>query len=168
MSRKKDGHFSVTRVEDLIETDLSPFLDLGPDEWIKGVVKSVSSFEGAFVTVFVDKASADGFLHISEISTSFVSSVRDVLSEGQDVRVRVLSVDVDSGRIILSMKGDPGATVIEKEIHQRQQASRMAPMADIPSNQWLQGKVVTRWWLQVFFNIFYFHPYLFGEMIQFD
>ena len=142
VSRKKDGHFSVTRVEDLIETDLGPFLDLGPDEWVKGVVKSVSSFEGAFVTVFVDKASADGFLHISEISTSFVSSVRDVLSEGQEVRVRMLSVDVDSGRIILSMKGDRSAVPVKEINHQRRVASRMAGMADIPSDQWLQGKVV--------------------------
>ena len=44
ISRKKDGHFSLTMVKDLIETDLSPFTDVHPNQWVTGVVKSIDSF----------------------------------------------------------------------------------------------------------------------------
>ena len=138
VSRKKDGHFSLAMVKELIETDLSAFSNLKPDEWVAGVVKSIGSFGGAFVTVFANGLSADGFLHVSELSTSFVSSVEDVLIEGQEVRVRVLSVDVETGRMILSMKQH-----VDKDEGAKEKAqSRLAALANFSSDQWLQGKVV--------------------------
>lgn len=148
ISRKKDGHFSLTMVKDLIETDLSPFTDLKPDQWVTGVVKSIASFKGAFVTVSIDGISADGFLHVSELSTSFVSSVDQILSKGQEVRVRVLSVDVEAGRMILSMKPhtiksmNRQAEPDRKHVMHGGAQSRLAALAKITSDQWLQGKVV--------------------------
>ena len=44
-----------------------------------------------------------GLVHISEISHSYVANVSDVLSEGQAVKVKVVSID-EAGRINLSMK----------------------------------------------------------------
>ena len=44
----------------------------------------------------------DGLVHISQISEERVEKVTDYLSEGQEVKVKVL--DVDRGRIKLSMK----------------------------------------------------------------
>ena len=55
---------------------------------------------GAFVDI---GAASDGLVHISHLSTEFVSSVADVVSQGQAVSVRVLSVDAATGKISLSM-----------------------------------------------------------------
>ena len=46
----------------------------------------------------------DGLVHISELSNSFVKDPHTVVSAGQRVRVRVLSVDTARKRISLSMK----------------------------------------------------------------
>ena len=55
---------------------------------------------GAFVNILPGR---DGLVHISQISNKRVESVSDELSEGDDVRVKVLEVD-RQGRIRLSMK----------------------------------------------------------------
>ena len=58
----------------------------------------------------------DGLVHISQISEERVEKVTDYLSEGQEVKVKVL--DVDRGRIKLSMKDlsdDEGMTSVSSE-----------------------------------------------------
>ena len=55
---------------------------------------------GAFVTILPGK---DGLVHISQISNERVEKVSDKLSEGDEVRVKVLEVD-RQGRVRLSMK----------------------------------------------------------------
>jgi polyribonucleotide nucleotidyltransferase len=55
---------------------------------------------GAFVNVLPGK---DGLVHISQISEERVNNVSDVLSEGQEVKVKVLEVD-RQGRVRLSIK----------------------------------------------------------------
>ena len=55
---------------------------------------------GAFVNVLPGK---DGLVHISQISEERVNAVSDVLTEGQDVTVKVLEVD-RQGRVRLSIK----------------------------------------------------------------
>jgi polyribonucleotide nucleotidyltransferase len=64
-----------------------------------GKVAKIMDF-GAFVTILPGK---DGLVHISQISNERVASVSDKLSEGDQVRVKVLEVD-KQGRIRLSMK----------------------------------------------------------------
>ena len=61
---------------------------------LTGTVQRIASF-GAFV----DIGGVDGLVHISQISHDHVEDVSDVLSEGQEVKVKVLSVDRDSERI---------------------------------------------------------------------
>ncbi|MEJ6592284.1 MAG: polyribonucleotide nucleotidyltransferase [SAR86 cluster bacterium] len=68
----------------------------------KGKVVKIADF-GAFVNILPGK---DGLLHISQISQERVEKVTDFLSEGQEIDVIVL--DVDRGRIKLSMKEMPG------------------------------------------------------------
>lgn len=80
--------------------------------WIKGIVaeaevgviyvgKVVKIVDfGAFVNFLGSK---DGLVHISEISKERIAKVGDVLTEGQEVRVKVLGVD-DRGKVKLSMK----------------------------------------------------------------
>ncbi|PIE43172.1 MAG: polyribonucleotide nucleotidyltransferase [Gammaproteobacteria bacterium] len=65
----------------------------------KGKVERIVDF-GAFVNVLPGK---DGLVHISQISEERVNNVADVLSEGQEVTVKVLDID-NRGRIKLTMK----------------------------------------------------------------
>ncbi|TWT28302.1 30S ribosomal protein S1 [Planomicrobium sp. CPCC 101110] len=66
---------------------------------LKGKVQRIASF-GAFV----DIGGVDGLVHISQLSHEHVDKVSDVVTEGQEVTVKVLSVDRDSERISLSIK----------------------------------------------------------------
>lgn len=66
---------------------------------LDGVVQRIASF-GAFV----DVGGVDGLVHISQLAHGHVESVSDVLKEGDEVKVKVLSVDRDSERVSLSIK----------------------------------------------------------------
>lgn len=68
-------------------------------EIVKGKVTGIVKF-GAFVELCPGKS---GLVYISEISNSFVKEVSDFLSVGQEVTVKVISID-DAGRINLSIK----------------------------------------------------------------
>jgi len=65
----------------------------------KGVVKRIADF-GAFVEIL---PGTDGLVHISQLAQGRVNRVTDVLSEGDEVFVKVLEVD-RQGKIRLSMK----------------------------------------------------------------
>jgi small subunit ribosomal protein S1 len=66
---------------------------------VAGQVRSLASF-GAFV----DLGGIDGLLHISDISWSRVNTPEDVLSVGQELQLKVLSVNPESKRISLGLK----------------------------------------------------------------
>ncbi|WHY65523.1 30S ribosomal protein S1 [Neobacillus sp. SuZ13] len=66
---------------------------------IDGTVQRITDF-GAFV----DIGGIDGLVHISQLSYDHVDKPSDVVHEGQQVQVKVLSVDRDSERISLSIK----------------------------------------------------------------
>lgn len=66
---------------------------------LTGKVQRLASF-GAFV----DLGGIDGLVHISQVAHEHVDDVSSVLSEGQEVKVRVLSVDNANERIALSIK----------------------------------------------------------------
>ena len=55
---------------------------------------------GAFVNFFGKK---DGLVHVSQISTERVSHPKDLLKEGQEVKVKLIGFD-DRGKVRLSMK----------------------------------------------------------------
>jgi len=73
--------------------------DLEVGRVYQGKVARIVDF-GAFVNVLPGK---DGLVHISQISNERVENVTDVLSEGQEVAVKVLEID-RQGRVRLSMK----------------------------------------------------------------
>lgn len=76
------------------------FLDsLNEGDVIKGKVARLTNF-GAFV----DIGGVDGLVHVSELSHEHVQSPEDVVSVGQEVDVKVKSVEKDSERISLSIK----------------------------------------------------------------
>ncbi|MCP3738714.1 30S ribosomal protein S1 [Rossellomorea sp. BNER] len=66
---------------------------------LDGTVQRITDF-GAFV----DIGGVDGLVHISQLSHEHVEKPTDVVSEGQEVKVKVLSVDRDNERISLSIK----------------------------------------------------------------
>lgn len=66
---------------------------------VDGVVQRITDF-GAFV----DVGGVDGLVHISELAHKHVEKVSDVLTEGDEIKVEVLSVDSENGRISLSYK----------------------------------------------------------------
>ena len=71
---------------------------------IDGTVQRLTPF-GAFV----DVGGIDGLVHVSELAWKHVAHPRDVVSEGQEVRVKVLKVDPEAGKISLSIKAaQPG------------------------------------------------------------
>lgn len=84
----------------LLRSDIKDIKDLKPGMEMKGTVRNVIDF-GAFVDIGVHQ---DGLVHITQISNKFVRHPSDVLKVGDIVTVWVLSVDVERGRIALTMK----------------------------------------------------------------
>ena len=76
--------------------------DLKIGQWYNGSVTNITMF-GAFVDIGIKE---NGLLHISEMSDRFVENAMDVLKVGQEIKVRVLGIDMDRQRISLSCKSD--------------------------------------------------------------
>ncbi len=77
--------------------------DLKPGMKLPGIVTNVTRF-GAFVDIGVHQ---DGLVHISELSDRFVADPSQVVKVQQKVMVTVMEVDLERGRIGLSMKSAP-------------------------------------------------------------
>ena len=85
--------------------------NLSVGEVVEGKVARLTNF-GAFI----DLGGVDGLVHVSEISYDHVNKPSDVLKVGQEVKVKVLDVDEEHGRISLSIKQtlpEPWDTVSE-------------------------------------------------------
>lgn len=80
--------------------DIKEPADLTPGMELEGVVTNVVAF-GAFVDVGVHQ---DGLVHVSQLADRYVADPNQVVSVGQRVKVTVLSVDLERGRIALTMK----------------------------------------------------------------
>ena len=86
----------------VLRTDVLDMKDLKEGMILKGTVRNVIDF-GAFVDIGVHQ---DGLVHISQLSDKkFVKHPLDVVSVGDVVEVKVLSVDQQKKRIALTMKG---------------------------------------------------------------
>ena len=66
----------------------------------KGKVKSIMPY-GAFVGI---SANTDGLVHISELAWERVEKVEDVISEGEEIEVKLIAIDEKSGKLKLSRK----------------------------------------------------------------
>ena len=65
---------------------------------LEGKVKSITNF-GAFISLPENKT---GLVHISEVANTYVSDIRQHLTEGQEVKVMVISAE--AGKVNLSIK----------------------------------------------------------------
>ncbi|MCM1364097.1 MAG: S1 RNA-binding domain-containing protein [Faecalibacterium sp.] len=66
---------------------------------VEGKVTGLTGF-GAFVAL---PDGSSGMVHISEVSNAYVNEIKDFLSEGQEVKVKVIGIN-DEGKISLSIK----------------------------------------------------------------
>lgn len=85
----------------ILHGDVLDMKDLTEGMILKGTVRNVIDF-GAFVDIGVHQ---DGLVHISEMSDHYIKHPLDVVSVGDIIQVKVLSVDLKKNRIQLSMKG---------------------------------------------------------------
>jgi uncharacterized protein len=84
----------------LLRQDVLKMEDLKEGMILKGTVRNVVDF-GAFVDIGVKQ---DGLVHISQLADRYVKSPFEVVSVGDVVTVKVIKVDLERGRIGLSMK----------------------------------------------------------------
>lgn len=97
-------------------------------EILNGKVTGITKF-GAFVSLPDGKS---GLVHISEISNGFVSDIRSCLSDGQEVKVKVVSID-EKGRINLSIKraeekAEPKTEYVPRARAEKAPAKSFAPV----------------------------------------
>ncbi|AXN37361.1 30S ribosomal protein S1 [Peribacillus butanolivorans] len=87
-------------IQDLKEKQKANVLDtIESGQVLHGTVQRITDF-GAFV----DIGGVDGLVHISQLSHEHVDKASDVVTEGDEVQVKVLSIDRDNERISLSIK----------------------------------------------------------------
>lgn len=84
----------------MLKSDVLSMEDLKPGMIMSGTVRNVIDF-GAFVDIGVKQ---DGLVHISKLTKKFIKHPLEVVATGDIVDVKVIDVDVDKGRISLSMK----------------------------------------------------------------
>jgi len=77
---------------------------------VDGRVINVKPY-GAFVSIGSDKK---GLVHISHISNDFVKDINEFLHQGDVVKVKILSMDDDGGKIALSLKDANSELKIEQ------------------------------------------------------
>ena len=84
----------------ILRNDVLKFEDLTEGMVLNGTVRNVIDF-GAFVDIGVKH---DGLVHISEMSNKFIKNPLEVVSIGDVVKVKVISIDKERQKVGLSMK----------------------------------------------------------------
>ena len=85
----------------LLRSDILNMDDLTEGMVLEGTVRNVAKF-GAFVDIGLKN---DALIHISEVAEKFVSDATKELSVGQIIKVKILSLDKERGRVGLTRKG---------------------------------------------------------------
>ena len=85
----------------IFRNDVRAFDDLKVDMELTGTVRNVVDF-GAFVDIGVKQ---DGLVHISQLSDKYIKHPMDVVSVGDTVKVKIISIDHDKQKVGLTMKG---------------------------------------------------------------
>jgi uncharacterized protein len=84
----------------ILRSDVLKMEDLKEGMKLKGTVRNVVDF-GAFVDIGVKQ---DGLLHISQIADKFVKNPLEIINVGDIIDVKILGIEIERGRISLSMK----------------------------------------------------------------
>ncbi|MBI4777631.1 30S ribosomal protein S1 [Candidatus Desantisbacteria bacterium] len=113
----REGNNLVLSQRQVLEEEYNQKKEMFFDSFVDGmvcdgVVSKITSF-GAFI----DLGGIDGLVHLSEISWTRIKHPKDVLKQGDNVKVVVLKIDKDSRKVSLSIKQaqvDPWQTAAEK------------------------------------------------------
>lgn len=84
----------------ILRNDVLKFEDLREGMLLTGTVRNVIDF-GAFIDIGVKH---DGLVHISQLSDKYVKNPSEIVSVGDIVKVKVLSIDRDRQKVSLTMK----------------------------------------------------------------
>lgn len=84
----------------VFRNDVRSFEDLKEGMEMSGTVRNVVDF-GVFVDIGVKN---DGLVHVSQLSNKFVKHPMDVVSVGDTVKVRIIGIDKERGKVSLTMK----------------------------------------------------------------
>ena len=114
----------------ILRSDVLSMEDLQEGMLLKGTVRNSTDF-GVFVDIGVHQ---DGLVHISQIADKFVKHPLDVVSIGDIVDVKVLSVDLDKKRISLTMRLDGGGVKDYREMHKSNQTQNSTFTSNINAN----------------------------------
>ena len=98
---KKPGRdIRESGVKPILRKDVMQLEDLEEGMVLNGTVRNVVDF-GAFIDIGIKD---DGLVHISKISNKRVKNASDLLTVGDIVKVKVIGIDKDKGRVSLSMR----------------------------------------------------------------
>lgn len=98
---KKPGRdIRESGVKPILRKDVMQLEDLEEGMVLNGTVRNVVDF-GAFIDIGIKN---DGLVHISKISNKRVKNASDLLTVGDIVKVKVIGIDKDNGRVSLSMR----------------------------------------------------------------
>jgi uncharacterized protein len=97
----KPGRDPRSKIKEFSFADIHTMEDLVPGMVVPGIVTNVTKF-GAFVDIGIKQ---DGLVHISNMSSTYVTDPSKVVKLHQQIMVKVLDVDIERKRIQLSMKG---------------------------------------------------------------
>ena len=107
---------------------------LQPNQIVKGQVVRIASF-GVFVQVL---PGIDGLVHVSELSKDRrVNNPRELVTEGQEVVVKILKIDPESKRVSLSMQTEEDDTDWQEELGKSRKSSsgHMGTLGDLLRGQ---------------------------------
>lgn len=74
--------------------------DLTVGDKVKGIVRNIMPF-GVFVDIGTKN---NGLIHISQLANSFVKNPSDIVSIGEEIETKIISIDLENGKIQLSLK----------------------------------------------------------------
>lgn len=87
---------------------------------VKGKVSGIQPY-GAFIAL---DENTQGLVHISEIKHGFVRNIHEVLTIGQEVMVKIVTVDKEDNKISLSIRA------LEKSVSEQNHANRRASIIE--------------------------------------
>ena len=122
----------------ILRSDVLSMEDLQEGMVLKGTVRNSTDF-GVFVDIGVHQ---DGLVHISQIADRYVKHPLDVVSIGDIVDVKVLSVDIEKKRISLTMRLDGDSVKDYREMHKNNQTITSSFHSSISANKHIEENVI--------------------------
>jgi small subunit ribosomal protein S1 len=132
------GRISLSHRDTLEHPWKSLANEFNVEEVVKGTVTKIADF-GAFVRI---APGVEGLVHISELAHHRVSRVSNVVNEGDEIQVKILSMDIESQKMSLSLKATQTAPPKKGKPGDKEPEVEEAPPRELavkPTGQPLKG-----------------------------